>query len=170
MSVDFSTQLTAVATLALAALALATAVLAGFALRKQAKEVSTLLEQNRHGTEERHRYQASKVFLGVRPRKRLHVRPYARNASDFPVYDAKTWYLESGNISGPDPLGIIMPGERPFAKRPLPPAEALSSTYLTFRDTEGRYWVRAANGDFRELLSCPTEGCEERVGDVGFAM
>jgi predicted lipoprotein with Yx(FWY)xxD motif len=61
MSVDFSTQLTAVATLALAALALAlalalaTAVLAGFALRKQAKEVSTLLEQNRHGTEERHR-------------------------------------------------------------------------------------------------------------------
>jgi hypothetical protein len=44
-----------------------------------------------------------------------------------------------------------MPGERPFAKRALPPAEALSSTYLTFRDTEGRYWVRAANGDFREL-------------------
>ena len=67
MSLIFATQLTDVATLALAASALAAAVLAGLAFRKQSQEVGLLLEQNRRDTEERHRAQAARVFLSAPP-------------------------------------------------------------------------------------------------------
>lgn len=47
--------------------------------------------------------------------------------------------------------GSSCPASSLTPKGPSPPAAALGSTYLTFRDTEGRYCVRAANCDFKEL-------------------
>jgi len=68
MSLIFATQLTAVATLALAVLALAAAILAGLAFRKQFQEVGILIAQNREhqlalerDAAERHREHASRV-------------------------------------------------------------------------------------------------------------
>jgi hypothetical protein len=47
MSLIFATQLTAVATAALAVLALAAAIVAGIALRKQSRELAILIAENR---------------------------------------------------------------------------------------------------------------------------
>lgn len=81
MSEFFSEQLTAVATLALAIFALAAAVLASLAFRKQSQEVGLLIEQNQEDADERRRAQAARVFLGVPP-EGDPVRPYVKNASE----------------------------------------------------------------------------------------
>jgi hypothetical protein len=54
-----------------------------------------------------------------------------------------------------------MPGEARNAEQVLSGANVLRGTHLTFLDTEGRYWVRAPDGDFieledRELASQPS--------------
>lgn len=96
MSEIAAVQLTAVAILALAVFALVAAVLAGLAFRKQSQEVSLLLGQNQRDTDERRRAQAAKVFFGMPPDTGVPVSPYARNASDFPVYEAEIWHMEYG--------------------------------------------------------------------------
>jgi hypothetical protein len=74
MSLIFATQLTAVATVALAVLALAAAMLAGLAFWKQSQEVGILIAQNREHQQalerdaaERHREQASRVWVMIVP-------------------------------------------------------------------------------------------------------
>jgi hypothetical protein len=91
MSEILSAQVTEVATLALAILALAAAVLAGLAFWKHSQEVGLLLEQNKRDTDQRRTSQAAQIFLGVprdeKPDETRGVHPYVRNASDFPAYD-----------------------------------------------------------------------------------
>jgi hypothetical protein len=142
--------LTAIATIVLAVFAIVTAWYARKAFRAQSQEVGLLLEQAKRDTDERRRAQASRVFLGAPPDEGTIVSPYARNASDFPVYDAQVWYVEPGTITGPDILGIILPGQTSPAMRAFDPPEALTYAYLTFRDAEGIYWTRGPAGDFRE--------------------
>ena len=148
MSLIFATQLTALATLALAVLALVAGLLAGLALRRQTQEVTLLLEQNKRDTDERRRAQAAHVFLAA-PRDDMSlVRPYAQNASDLPVYNATIRYgSPDGGLSEPDQLGMIMPGQIAYAARQFPAGEALRLTSLTFRDAAGVGWVRMPDGD-----------------------
>jgi hypothetical protein len=150
MSEIFSEQLTAAATLALAVLALVAGALAGLALWRQTQEVSLLLEQNQRDTDERRRSQASRVFIGAPPDEGLLVHPYARNASDFPVYNAQVWYNEPGSITGPDDLGVIMPGETRYAPSSFRHDDALKHAFLLFRDAEGIDWIRTPTGQFRQ--------------------
>ena len=72
MSLIFATQLTAVATVALAVLALATAIVAGIALSKQSRQLTILAEQNDRDRAERHQAQAARVLPagGVHPVQR----------------------------------------------------------------------------------------------------
>jgi hypothetical protein len=108
MSETFAAQLTAAATLALAVLALATAILAFMAWRKQSREVSDQAEMLRLQAEEfrqlatdrereaqeRRRAQAAQVYVWIKslpPDLDLDLDPYrvvarVRNASPQPVY------------------------------------------------------------------------------------
>jgi hypothetical protein len=87
MSLVFATQLTAVATVALAVLALATAIVVGLALRKQSRELAILIAENNRQADERHRAQTARMFIGVPYDPPLRVHPYAQNTSEFPVFD-----------------------------------------------------------------------------------
>jgi hypothetical protein len=171
MSVTFATQLTAVATLALAILALVAGVLAGLAFRKQSQEVGLLLEQNKRDADERRRAQAARVFLGTPPDQGPPVSPRARNASEFPVYDTKFWYVNpSSDLSAPEYLGTIMPGDISSAERLFSVDQALKYTALTFRDAAGIHWVRWPDGALQEVSRAPESGAElrgiRRVYDV----
>jgi hypothetical protein len=86
MTVELSGEITAIATAALAAFAVVTAVFAFLASRKQSQEVGVLLAQNEREAIERRIAQASHVFTGL-PHDAPHY-PYAKNGSDFPIFDA----------------------------------------------------------------------------------
>jgi hypothetical protein len=60
--------------------------------------------------EERRRAQALRVFVGAPQGLTNDIAMFARNASEFPVYDAQIWYLQGGGLTAPEKLGIIMPG------------------------------------------------------------
>ncbi len=150
MSMLGATILTAIATLALAVFAFITAIFAWLAFRRQSQEVGLLLEQNKRDTDERRRAQASRIFIGAPPDEGLLVHPYARNASDFPVYNAQVWYNEPSRITGPDDLGVIMPGETRYAPSSFRHDDALKHTFLLFRDAEGIDWIRTPTGQFRQ--------------------
>lgn len=144
MSLIFATQLSAVATVALAVLALATAILAGLALRKQSREVAILVEENTRQAAERRRTQAARVFIGVPYDPPRLVSPYARNASDFPVFGAQFWYSGAQELAGPDELGVILPGKDSSAQRTLPHQGPQARPWL--RSTCGRKIPAAAAG------------------------
>jgi hypothetical protein len=101
MSLIIATQLTAVATVALAVLALAAAILAGLAFRKQSQEVAILAKQNDRDTAERRRAQAAQVYTVVVDRRPEYSPPYAQNGSDFPVYDAQFWRARPDGLTAP---------------------------------------------------------------------
>ena len=164
MSETFSVQLTAVATVALAVLALVAGVLAGLALRKQTQEVGLLLEQNRRDSDERRRGQAARVFLAAPSDQGPPVSPRARNASDFPVYDTKFWYVNPGSddLSASDYLGTIMPGDISSPRHRFS-AEAFKYTALTFRDAAGIHWVRWPDGALQEVSREPESDAELRT-------
>jgi hypothetical protein len=154
MSLIFATQVTAVATLALAILALAAAGLAGLAFWRQSQEVGLLLGQSKRDIAERRRAQASRVFsaaVGDPPRPPRLINPYAHNASDLPIYDTQIWYAEpGGGISGPENVGMIMPGGEATAGEVFVFGDALQTITLTFRDAAGVLWVRLPGGHLTE--------------------
>jgi hypothetical protein len=156
MSLIFATQLTAVGTVVLAVLALAAAVVAWLALRKQSRELAIVVKENNRQAIERRRAQAAKVFIGVYPDPPRLVAPQAENASDFPIFDAQFWYSGPGNsLRPPDDLGQIMPKlGKPGTPR-FSPDEALARTILTFRDTDSVRWIRMPDGTF-DQQSRPT--------------
>jgi len=169
MSQIFATQLTAVATLALAILALAAAVLAGLAFWKQSQEVGLLLEQNKRDTDERRRAQAARVFFFVRPPGDEDTAlPYARNASELPVYDAVVTAPQFHGLTiwsaAPWGPGTIMPGETVPIRGELPPDPA-SRLRLTFRDSAGITWQREPDGTLTERL--PREEVRSRQTRLG---
>lgn len=154
MSVTFSTQLTAIATLALAVLALAAAVLAGLAYLKQSREVGLLLEQNKRDTGERRRAQAARVFLVVRPGHGAPINPYAQNASDLPISEVRIWH--PGSEGGPpeyQDFGVIMPGDTAQSTHEPPAGQDLEYVALTFRDAAGFPWLRWPDGSLMEHYS-----------------
>ena len=155
MSLIFATQLTAVATVALAVLALTAAVVAGLALRKQSRELAILAAENKRQAAERRRAQASSVFIGLPIRGIRMVQPSAQNGSSFPVHDAQFWYYGPDGLSGPEDLGMIMPGPVGINGRQMRYEEAVERAILTFRDAEGLRWIRRADGTLWEQ-TCST--------------
>jgi hypothetical protein len=161
MSSDLSAEITAIATAALAAFAVVTALLAFLAYSKQKREVGVLFDQHERDVSERRIAQAARVFIVVST-----ASPSVKNASDLPVFDVQFWYSEPGGASGPDDLGRIMPGDMvglPSAvarriatdSRPAAPEDALARTILTFRDAAGLRWIRMPDGVLEEQ-SCAT--------------
>lgn len=142
--------ITAIATGLLAIFAFVTAILAYRAFRKQSKEVSILVKQSNREADERRKAQAKGVFIGVPPRSVRLVQPYAKNASDYPVFDAQFWYSGPSRLSGPDDLGIIMPGPVGLNGRQMSYDDALEHAILTFRDAEGVRWIRMPGGVLKE--------------------
>ena len=158
MSLIFATQLTAVATAALVALALAAALVAGLALRKQSRELAILVAENSRQADERRRGQALSVYIGLPPRTRRIVQPAAYNASGIPVFEAQFWYFAPDGIAGyyaqdglcgPDDLGMIMPGPVGHNGSQMSYDEALGQAILTFRDAEGARWLRMPGGTLK---------------------
>jgi hypothetical protein len=145
---DIPTWITGIATTVLAIFAIVTAYYARRAFNKQSQEVDALLEDRQRDLAERRRAQATRVFTGVtgdRP-----ACPYAKNGSDFPIFDAQLWFPEPEGVSGPDDLGTIVPGGTVRTSRPLYPDEPLSVTIIAFRDAAGIRWIRTPDGAFKE--------------------
>ena len=150
--------ITAIATVGLLAGAIVTAIYAARAFSKQAKEVAILTGENKRQADERRRAQAVRVFTGApQPPRRveqadpiLMTVPYARNASDLPIYDAQLW---CSGLSDSHDLGMILPGKKiSGGDRVLYRSreQAVSSVILTFRDAAGLRWIRMPDGALSE--------------------
>jgi hypothetical protein len=150
MSDIFTAQITAVANVVLAVFAIITAVFAGLAFRKQSQEVGLLLEQSKRDESERRRAQAARVYVMAEPDPPRLIRPYARNASDFPIYDAQIWQAKADGISAPAELGTVMPGKSATGGAMMSARDAAAHSVLTFRDSQGVRWIRMPDGTLSE--------------------
>jgi len=168
MSSDLATEITAIATAVLAAFAIITAVVAYMAFRKQTQEVGILQQQMKEQQEvlarearERHRAQASRVFISLAAPEQRPARFNVANTSEQPVYDAEIrWRYKTARYPQikHTQLGTIMPGDRHSIEiQPHPQAERVRPdpdddfTTLIFRDVAGAMWTRRLDGDLREL-------------------
>jgi hypothetical protein len=181
-AVDVPIWITSIATVGLLAGAIITAVYAARAFSKQAEEVAILADQNRehqqaleHEAAERHREQASRVWVMMVPDDEATKRDYpahrparepaeadaggpslealVRNTSEHqvPVFDAKLhWYRGSEPYGTPNPEPLLdVPGyENTARSRVFPTGTDLSTcgAFLTFRDAAGFGWLRAPGG------------------------
>lgn len=170
MSVDLSGEITAIATAVLAAFAIVTAAVAYMAFRKQAQELAILQQQMKeqqdvlvHEADERHRAQASRIFISLEKYGERPSRFNVANTSDQPVYDAEIrWYDTRVRASSilHSRLGTILPGDRPAVDVrpaqhdpdavPYPDGEGVRFTMLEFRDAAGTKWTRTLGGGLGE--------------------
>jgi hypothetical protein len=147
---DIPTWIGAIATVGLLVGAIVTARYAIKAFREQSKEVAILAEQNDRDIAERHRDQAARVFTVVEDARPRYAHPYAKNGSDFPVYDAQFWQADPGGLSDPHDAGMIPPDGHAAESRDVSYLDALANTVLTFRDAAGARWIRMPDGTLKE--------------------
>jgi hypothetical protein len=147
-----------VATLALAVLALAAAILAGLALRKQSREVAILVGQSEREARERLIAQASQVFIltettdsPVVEGMQRPITPYRaivahlQNTSQQPVYDVTITWRKQGEPGEGSlvPIGpVLMPGQQEdrgtiFDPRGNPRVPSYPGVAANFRDAAG---------------------------------
>lgn len=177
MSLIFATQLTAVATLALALLAIVTAWYARRAFLKQSQEVSdqarelqqVAAERTREAAERR-RDQASRVFVWTEiftPKDGPAATPegfvkaisaHVTNTSLQPIYEVTVTFPERyGPERRPDYVTVLMPGEQRDFTRNLPPntlplyARPLSAILVEFRDRNQVRWRTRPDGKLEEV-------------------
>lgn len=129
-----------------------------------ADELRESLAERQRAAEQQRKAQASKVFIveaeGLsRPTGGPPAVPFvvaqAVNSSDQPVYDAEFYWRRGSAGHGepnPEPLGILMPGEREEKSRDFPGETnmAVSGAILRFRDAAGVRWIRRPDGRLRE--------------------
>jgi hypothetical protein len=133
-------------------------------LKLQADDLRESLAARQRAAQEQRKAQASKVFIveseGLsRPPSGPPAVPFvvarAVNSSDQPVYDVE-FYWRRGSAShgepNPEPLGILMPGEREEKSRDFPSDTkmAVSGAILRFRDAAGVRWIRRTDGGLIE--------------------
>lgn len=133
-------------------------------LKLQADDLRESLTARQRVAEEQRKAQASKVFIveaeGLsRPPSGPPAVPFvvarAVNSSDQPIYEAE-FYWRRGSAShgepNPEPLGILMPGEREEKSRDFPSEAnmAVSGAILRFRDAAGVTWIRRPDGGLVE--------------------
>lgn len=164
MSEIFAVQLTAVATLALAFLALATAVFAGGAFRTQNRQFQDQLhERNRKAEERPPRPGSPGLHLAGPPEEHYSIgRPretnitgHARNTSRQPVYDLRITWLNAGEPLGIniEPIAPLMPGEQETSPCPVPPEidpDGITAS-ARFRDRAGLWWCIRSDGRLEEF-------------------
>ena len=133
-------------------------------LKLQADEFRESLAERQRAAEEQRKAQASKVFIveaeGLsRPPSGPPAVPFvvarAVNSSDQPVYDVEFYWRRGSAGYGepnPEPLGILMPGEREEKSRDFPGETnmAVSGAILRFRDAAGVRWIRRPDGGLSE--------------------
>jgi flagellar biosynthesis component FlhA len=168
MSLVFATQLTAIATLALAALALATAILALLAWRKQSREVSDQAEMLRlqaaelervsaereREAQERHRAQAVQVYMWVTLDNGAEMVAHVRNTSGQPIYEVMLQSRADGSARmWAEPL---MPGTEVSDSYDLKSPHLLEDITLTFRDRAHVRWEIWPDGQLEELPGPPS--------------
>jgi hypothetical protein len=168
MSVDLSGEITAIATAALAAFAIITAVFAFLAYRKQSQEVNVLQQQLKEQLEatarqaaaaelqakQQHMAQASKVFIVHFPMAGKTDNHRVVNTSEQPIYDVKV--LFPGDSPGKwvvQDLGTILPGAGVDTE-----LSDHTNVALRFRDAAKSRWFRASDGDLAEELEATPPG------------
>ncbi len=133
-------------------------------LELQADELRDSLAERQRAAEEQRKAQASKVFIveaeGLSgppggPSAVPFVVARAVNSSDQPVYDVEFYWRRGSAGYGepnPEPLGILMPGEREEKSRDFPGETdmAVSGAILRFRDSAGVRWIRRPDGGLSE--------------------
>ena len=166
MSEIAALQWTAVGTIALAVLAMVTAVFAFLAFQKQSEEVRLQGQELRREAAERRSAQACKVFISVEDRgaDRPSLIAHVENTSREPVYDVRVRFIHPTEaLPDREPIGTIMPDqectdtialpdemERKFLPgRPGAIAEVIA--VVRFRDAAGVTWERGPNGELEDL-------------------
>lgn len=179
MSEIFAVQLTAIATLALAVLALLAAILAGLAFWRQSQEVGLLLKQNEHEKAERRRAQASEVYLWSDPPARdpagaFHFIPvHLRNNSRQQLYYTRIGWDLNGRLAHLQQYSgaFFLPGDTIDVNLQLPPVEpGTAMPAAVFRDHAGLWWCIRQDGRLDELPVPPPhtdEPSPETATDAG---
>lgn len=144
----------------------------------QAEELRKSLEEREREAEQRHRAQASRVFIWQQYREGnpalyddppdyvKHLGPlpngesrslmvaHVRNASDQPVYDLRVrWTLSTAFHSEMERLTPLMPGEQDRQILFMQPGEDSSSfnAVAIFRDAAEARWLSQSDGRFDEM-------------------
>lgn len=147
-------------------LAVAVATAGGWiALSQLRSQQSQLRDQQKvllQDMEDRRTAQASRVFIGVpsERERRDSVRPFVKNASDFPIFEAELWYINPDGLSLMDQdddnyLGTMLPADERPGPCDFPSDEGLRRTVLTFRDANSVYWIRVPGGVLDEQSARP---------------
>jgi hypothetical protein len=145
MSSDLSGEITAIATAVLAAFAIITAVVAYMAFRRQGEEVGILQQQMREQQQvltrearDRHRAQASRVFLSLEYPSEHSACFNIVNTSDQPIYEAEIRWLDH---TSPVPcirhvqVGTILASGQPTGQATVTCACSNASTRSKARST-----------------------------------
>jgi len=174
MSLLFATQLGAVATLALAGFALATAVLAYMAWRKQSREVTDQAEMLKLQAEElrqvsaarereaaeRHHAQAVQVYMWETPTRAQRIHSHLRNTSQQPVYDVQLHWLSETETPARLMLPLMPGKEQTFTSDgPVPSSGPFASTAF-FRDRNGTWWQTFPDGMLIERAHPPVKNAD----------
>lgn len=139
-------------------LAVAVATAGGWIALSQLRSQQEVIQQD---GQDRRRAQAARVFVGLQndPDRAHLVRPSVKNASDFPIYEAKLWYISPDGLSvirrDDGYRGTIQPGAESRGPEPFPSKEGLRHTILTFRDANNVYWIRMPGGALEEQPARP---------------
>ena len=103
--------------------------------------------------EDRRRQQAMSVYVMPFGGVGRAGQPYAKNASQYPVFDAKLWYRPDGppdSLGDPDDLGVVMPGEMRGTQDQIGEQAVHATVILSFRDANGVRWIRMPGGGLLE--------------------
>jgi len=166
MSVIFSGQLLAVATVVLAVFAIITAIVAGWAFKAQSRQLAVEFGERHREAEERRRAQAVQVYVWQRPRTTTYavgssasstVEAYIVNSSRQPIFGVKTRFMRvnSGVFWG----GItnreapLLPGDQDYAAALIPAGQVVDDLVAVsfFRDRAGIQWATYADGRLSEV-------------------
>lgn len=138
----------------------------------QAEELRASLVQRERDTSERHRAQASRVFISetrdggllassippdiIAVPRRPSVEATVRNASEQPAYDVElSWHLGTAPHGDPDMLGVVMPGTANITSRDFPDGTIIRhcGAVVRFTDAAGVRWLRTPDGTLTEQSS-----------------
>jgi hypothetical protein len=178
MSVTAAAQITAVATLALAAFAFIAAILAGLAFRKQSREVGILAEQNERDISDRRRDQASRVFMWAEAdfpdppdQTVIGLITHIKNTSHRPVYDGLSRFRDaSGRLEDMPYTPVflaLMPRDQVDTgngfTEPVPfpvfwQDKSRLQASVRFRDAAGVYWELDTDGQLDEVPAQERQG------------
>jgi hypothetical protein len=143
-------------------------------LELQAQELTESLAERKRDAEQRHRLQASRVFITeTRDPGRAAIRDpsvitgYAigptvtalvQNSSDQPVYDVELrWHRGTAGWGDPDtePLGVIVPGTGEMRTRSVDDGAyvEMCGAVVRFTDADNVRWLRRSDGALVEQTS-----------------